>query len=289
MSAVTLSSIEPDLIQAIIDRAFEEDLGDRGDITSSYTIPAGKQCKAVIVSREDGVVSGLEIAQRVFLSMDPTLRVLLHKKDGDRIQKNDALLTVEGDAHAVLSAERTALNLLGRMTAISSATAKFAALVSHTKARISCTRKTTPGLRALEKYAVHMGGGRNHRFGLYDAVLIKDNHIAVAGDIRAAVQSAIDKNVHGVVIEVEVDTLEQLDQILDLDIDIVLLDNMPPAQLVKAIEMVDGKFLTEASGGINEDTLVDVAQTGVDIISLGWITHSVPWFDVGLDIDILDQ
>lgn len=281
-----MSELPLHLIIDVISRSLDEDLGTRGDITSAYTIGEDVSCEMHINTREDGVLAGIDVAAQSFLAMDEDAQIVQHKSDGDDMKSSDALLTVKGNARALLSAERTALNLLGRMCGIATQTNILAKKIAHTNARVCCTRKTTPGLRALEKYAVRMGGGVNHRFGLDDAILIKDNHIAVAGGIKNAVSAALEQKSHMVKLEVEVDTLDQLKEIADMGIDAVLLDNMGPDVLKEAVSIIDGRFVAEASGGITGDTIVPIAEAGVDLISVGWITHSAPWLDVGLDIDI---
>jgi nicotinate-nucleotide pyrophosphorylase (carboxylating) len=279
-------TLSDQLIEDLLTRSFEEDLGARGDITSLATIPADRTAGLVIRARSEGCLAGIGIAARAFGRLDPKAKITLHKTDGDLLAPGDDILSVSGNARALLAAERTALNIAGRLSGIASATHRFASLITHTKAKICDTRKTTPGLRAFEKYAVKAGGGVNHRFGLYDAVLIKDNHIAVAGGVRAAAVAALDHAPKGVRIEVEVDTVYQLRELLDLKIDAVLLDNMNPAQLRECVALIGGRFIAEASGGITLETVAAIAESGVDIISSGWLTHSAPCLDLGLDIDL---
>ncbi|KAA5603214.1 carboxylating nicotinate-nucleotide diphosphorylase [Blastochloris sulfoviridis] len=279
--------LNPLLIEEAVRRALDEDLGRAGDITSIATIPAGTPARAAFVARKPGVVAGLPLADAAFRLLDPAVRFAAKVADGARVAPGDVLATVEGPARAVLSGERVALNFLGHLAGIASATSAYADRIRHTKAKITCTRKTTPGLRALEKYAVKCGGGSNHRYGLDDAVLIKDNHIAVAGGVRAVLARARAAVGHLVRIEIEVDTLDQLAEVLSAGgADVVLLDNMPPAVLRQAVELVAGKLVTEASGGINLDTVAAVAETGVDFISSGALTHSVTTLDIGLDIEM---
>src|SRR5690606_38492183 len=227
---------------------------------------------------------GMQCAEIAFRLMDADAAVTLRKHDGDRIASGDTVLEVSGDARAILAAERVALNLACRLSGIATATAALVDAATPHQARIACTRKTTPGLRALEKQAVKAGGGANHRFGLDDAVLIKDNHIAVAGGVKTAIERARAAVGHLVKIEVEVDTLEQLDEVLPVGVDVVLLDNMSPEQLREAVRRVDGRAITEASGRINASTVQAVAAAGVDVISAGWLTHSAPILDLGLDV-----
>jgi len=271
-----------DLVRA----ALVEDLGRAGDITSMATIPEGATAKAVIATRKPGTLAGLPLAASAFAEIGPGIKFTALKRDGDRLKPGDAVARVEGPARPILAAERVALNFLCHLSGIASETAKLVALVAHTQARICCTRKTTPGLRALEKYAVRCGGGSNHRFGLDDAILIKDNHIAVAGGVAKAIERARAFAGHLVKVEVEVDDIDQLREALGAAPDAVLLDNMKPATLRKAVALVAGRAATEASGGITEDSVAAIAETGVDYISSGWITHSAPALDLGLDIAV---
>ena len=268
-------------------RALEEDLGRAGDVTSIAAIPVGIKARGVVAAREAGVISGLPLVEAAMRRLDPAIVITAHARDGDPVAAGTKLLAVAGDAHAVLGAERVALNFLGHLSGIATATAAFVRLIAGTRARVCCTRKTTPGLRALEKYAVRCGGGFNHRFGLDDAILIKDNHIAVAGGIRPVLERAKACAGHLVKVEIEVDTLDQLDEVLAVGLaDAVLLDNMSIDELRKAVAMVNGRFVLEASGGITLDTIPAVAATGVDYASSGWITHSAPNLDMALDIAI---
>jgi nicotinate-nucleotide pyrophosphorylase (carboxylating) len=280
----------PDLPRLMVDDAVKaallEDWGRAGDITSQATIPATARAEAVIAARKPGVLSGVALAESAFQQTDASLSFAAEKQDGDRLEPGNVVARINGPARALLSAERVALNFLGHLSGIASATALFADRIAHTNASIVCTRKTTPGLRGFEKYAVKCGGGSNHRFGLDDAILIKDNHIAVAGGVVEAISAAKAYAGHLVKIEVEVDTLEQLHQALGAGPDVIMLDNMPPETLEKAVEITGGKALLEASGGIELDTVQAVAEAGVDLISSGWITHSAPVLDLGLDIEI---
>ena len=279
--------LSPLEIDAAVERALAEDLGRAGDITSIATIPADTQARAVVVARKAGVISGLPLVAAALRRLAPDIALKPAARDGDSVTTKTELMTIVGDARAVLSAERAALNLLGHLSGIATATADFVRLTKGTKTRFCCTRKTTPGLRALEKYAVRCGGGFNHRFGLDDAMLIKDNHIAVAGGVRAVLERARQNAGHLVKIEIEVDTLDQLAEVLDSGLaEVVLLDNMSLADMRKAVAMANGRVVLEASGGITLDTIADVAATGVDYASSGWITHSAPSLDVALDIDI---
>jgi nicotinate-nucleotide pyrophosphorylase (carboxylating) len=265
-------------------RALEEDLGRAGDLTSDATLPLGLRAEAAIVARAAGRVAGLALSVSAFHLLDPAIEVECHRADGEDVEAGTVLATVRGAARTILSAERTALNLLGRLCGIATATRDMEALVAPHGAHVVCTRKTTPGLRTLEKYAVRCGGGRNHRFGLDDAVLIKDNHVALAGGIRPAVERARHTVGHLVKIELEVTTLDQLREALDLGVDVVLLDNMSLETLREAVGMAKGRAVTEASGGISPKTAAVVAATGVDLLSAGWLTHSAPALDVALDV-----
>jgi nicotinate-nucleotide pyrophosphorylase (carboxylating) len=271
--------------EPIVRRALEEDLGRAGDLTTDSIVPSHRRASGRIVARQAGCVAGIEVAALAFTLLDPTVFVRTERPDGSEVQAGETLAVVEGPARAMLTGERTALNLLGRMCGIASTTRRLVGAVGVNPARIVCTRKTAPGLRLLDKYAVRAGGGANHRFGLDDAVLIKDNHLAIAGSIAVAVTRVRDRLGHLVKIEVEVDTLDQLDELLSLGVDAVLLDNMAPATLTEAVTRVGGRMMTEASGGITPETVAAVAATGVDIISLGWLTHSVTNLDVALDFE----
>jgi nicotinate-nucleotide pyrophosphorylase (carboxylating) len=267
----------------IVGRALSEDLGAIGDITSEACIPETAESDAVFVGRADGVVAGLEVAAYVFEALDPSLSFTPMLADGDQVASGDRIARVSGRTRSILSGERTALNLLGRMSGVATATSVLVEAVSGTGVRISDTRKTMPGLRAIDKHAVRVGGGMNHRFGLYDAVLIKDNHLTAIGDIAAAVAAARASVGPGVVIEIEVENLDQLARVLETDADRVLLDNMGPELLGQAVDMVGGRLTTEASGGVTVDNVRLLAETGVDIISVGWMTHSAPQLDIALD------
>lgn len=277
-------SLPPLLYEPLVRRALEEDLGRAGDLTSDAILPSDLTAEAAVVARKEGRIAGLEAATSAFRILDPSLQVELRSGDGRDAAAGEVLAVVRGAARSILSAERTALNLLGRLCGVATTTRDLVALVAPHGTRIVCTRKTTPGLRALEKYAVRAGGGSNHRFGLDDAVLIKDNHVALAGGIRPAVERARAYVGHLVKIEVEVDSLDQLREALDLKVDVVLLDNMSLDTLREAVSLARGKALTEASGGITPQTAPAVAATGVDMISVGWLTHSSPALDVALDV-----
>ncbi|KJF74997.1 carboxylating nicotinate-nucleotide diphosphorylase [Agrobacterium arsenijevicii] len=278
-----LSPLPRLIVEPLVRNALLEDLGLAGDITSAAVIPADHRSVVVMAAREPGVIAGLDAAELAFQLVDPAIVMKRHVQDGAMVAPGDVIATIEGPSRGLLTAERTALNFLGHLSGIASVTAKIAAAISGTKASVACTRKTTPGLRALEKYAVRAGGGMNHRFALYDAVLIKDNHIAVAGGVAEAIRSAKAGVGHLVKIEVEVDTLTQLREAMEEGVDAVLLDNMTPEQLREAVEIVAGRAITEASGRINPETAPAIAATGIDLISVGWLTHSAPVLDIGLD------
>jgi nicotinate-nucleotide pyrophosphorylase (carboxylating) len=279
--------ISPLVIEEAVTAALAEDLGRAGDVTSISTVPADTKAVAKVVARKGGTISGLPLVASAFRKLDLDVKISGYARDGDTVDAKALLMTVSGNARAVLGAERVALNYIGHLSGIATATAEFVRLVSHTNARVCCTRKTTPGLRALQKYAVRCGGGFNHRFGLDDAILIKDNHVAVAGGVRAVLSRARAVAGHLVKIEIEVDTLDQLSEVLAVGLaDVALLDNMEPATMKKAVEMTAGRLVLEASGGITHETAAAVAATGVDYLSSGAITHSSMNLDIGLDIDI---
>ncbi|MCC2110455.1 MAG: carboxylating nicotinate-nucleotide diphosphorylase [Hyphomicrobiales bacterium] len=277
----------PELSRLMVDRAVEtallEDLGRAGDITTLATIPAEAEARVVIAARKPGVVAGLALAESAFRQMDGRVSVRIVRPDGTTLEPGDVVAEIAGPARAILTGERVALNFLGHLSGIATLAAAYVAKVAETKASIVCTRKTTPGLRAFEKYAVRCGGGRNHRFGLDDAVLIKDNHIAACGGVGLAIERARAFVGHLVKIEVEVDTLDQLREAMETGPDAVLLDNMTPDRLREAVGIVAGRAATEASGGVNLDTVKSIAESGVDMISVGAITHSAPVLDLGLD------
>ncbi len=280
------SELSPLLVEDAVRATLAEDLGRAGDITTQATIPAGATARGAIRAREAGVVAGLALAREAFRLIDA--RVLFEAKvdDGAHVEAGESIVAISGPAHAILSAERVALNFLGRLSGVATLTARYVRAVAHTRARICDTRKTTPMLRTFEKYAVRCGGGVNHRFGLDDAVLIKDNHIAVAGGVAQALRAAKAHVGHLVKIEIEVDTLDQLRQVLDEGADAVLLDNMSPDDLRQAVAMAGGRMICEASGGVTLDNVAAIAETGVDLISVGALTHSAPVLNLGLDIEI---
>lgn len=281
----TMSFTLPDVIlQTQVQSALLEDLGRRGDITSAATIPAQQTADLHIVARESGVLCGLALARLAFTTLDAQIQFHSDLVDGDLIHAGSIIASVHGNARAILSAERTALNFLTHLSGIASITQRIQSSIAHTQAQLTCTRKTIPGLRDLQKYAVRVGGGRNHRMGLDDAILIKDNHIALAGgDLKQVLQQAKQAAGHLIPIEVEVDNLRQLEAVLSEGIALVLLDNMDTATLKTAVEMCQGKAKTEASGGITPARAVEVAETGVDFLALGYITHSAKYLDIGLD------
>jgi nicotinate-nucleotide pyrophosphorylase (carboxylating) len=279
--------LSPLEIEAAVTRALDEDLGRAGDITSTATIPEDRAGRAVVVARQAGVIAGLPLVVMAFRRLDPEIAITPHARDGEAASRGAKLMTISGNARALLGAERVALNFLGHLSGIATATAAFFARISHTKARIICTRKTTPGLRALEKYAVRCGGGYNHRFGLDDAILIKDNHIAVAGGIKPVLERAKGAAGHLVKIEIEVDSLNQFKEVLDVGLaDVVLIDNFDLEAMRKAVAMGAGRVVIEASGGITLESAAAIAETGVDYLSSGALTHSVQNLDIGLDIEM---
>lgn len=275
----------PDLLlEPLVRAALHEDLGQNGDITTRAVIPPEARYSARLNAREAGIASGMQIARIAFHLVDPSLQVEILIPDGSPCAPGDLLMTIEGPAAAILSGERVALNFAGRLSGIASLTAGFVAETKGTKTRITCTRKTTPGLRMVEKQAVIHGGGSNHRFGLSDAILIKDNHIAAAGGVRAVLEAAKASVSHMMKVEIEVDTLAQLEQVLQVGgADVVLLDNMSTPDLTRAVEMARGQLVTEASGNMKLDRIAEVSATGVDYISSGALTHSAQTLDLGLD------
>ena len=272
------------LIEPLVRAALAEDMGRAGDITSRAIFPADARCTGAIVAREAGTIAGTDAAALAFRLLDPMVGVKIHRPDGRTVEAGDVVLRIDGPARSVLGAERVALNLLCHLSGIATATAELVQAARPHRARITCTRKTTPNLRALEKQAVRAGGGVNHRFGLDDGVLIKDNHIAVAGGVGEAIARVMRSVGHMVKIEVEVEDLVQLREALAVGVDVIMLDNMTPEQLREAVQEIDGRAVTEASGRITAQTVQAVAASGVDLISVGWITHSAPILDLGLDV-----
>jgi nicotinate-nucleotide pyrophosphorylase (carboxylating) len=271
------------MVEPLVRAALLEDLGRAGDITTDAIVPAAQQAKTALVARQPGVLAGIDLAATAFRLIDSAITVDVALPDGSRLSPGDVIATVRGPARGLLTGERTALNFLCHLSGIASATASVVDAIRGHRAQIVCTRKTMPGMRAVQKYAVRVGGGGNHRFGLDDAVLIKDNHVAIAGGIQPAVERARAGVGHMVKIELEVDTLAQLEEAMALGVDAVLLDNMGPDMLREAVGMVAGRAITEASGRITPTTAPAVAATGVDLISIGWLTHSVAVLDIGLD------
>lgn len=280
---MTTPSLPTLLIEPLVRAALVEDLGRAGDITTDAIVPATAKAETVLVARQPGIVAGLDLAATAFRLVDPAIKIEVERPDGTRLAPGDRIATIAGPARGMLTAERVALNFLGHLSGVASAAATLVEAVRGHKARICCTRKTMPGMRAVQKYAVRVGGGSNHRFGLDDAVLIKDNHVAVAGGIGPAIRAARDGVGHLVKIEVEVDTLAQLDEAMAIGVDAVLLDNMTPEQLTQAVRTIDGRAIAEASGRITPQTAPAIAASGVDLISAGWLTHSVSVLDIGLD------
>jgi nicotinate-nucleotide pyrophosphorylase (carboxylating) len=272
------------LYQDLVRAALAEDLGRAGDVTTDATVPSDRTGEGLIVARCGGRVAGLDVALFAFRALDPSTAAETLHGDGADVETGATIARVRAGARGLLTGERTALNFLGHMSGVATATRDAVRRLEGLETRVACTRKTTPGLRALEKYAVRVGGGESHRYGLDDAVLIKDNHVALAGGIVPAVEGARRNVGHLVKIEVEVDTLEQLEEALDLGVDVVLLDNMDLETLAEAVRRARGRAVTEASGGIRPEEVRVVAETGVDLISLGWLTHSAPSLDVGFDV-----
>jgi nicotinate-nucleotide pyrophosphorylase (carboxylating) len=275
----------PLMYEPLLRLALAEDLGRAGDLTTEATVPSEATASALLVARRGGSIAGLPMAERVFALLDPAVRFESLVADGDVVTAATTLARVSGPARAILTGERTALNLLGHLSGVATATRALVHAVAGTHAAIVCTRKTTPGLRALEKYAVRCGGGANHRFGLDDAVLIKDNHLIAAGGVEPAIERARAAAGHLVKIECEVQTQTQLEEALAARADVILLDNMTPAELAEAVRRIRGRAIAEASGGITLETVRAVAESGVDLISVGWITHSAPTLDVALDFE----
>jgi len=279
----------PDLLaEPVVRAALLEDLGRAGDITTDAILGSSSQAiTASLVARGAGTIAGIGVASLAFRLLDSSAEITIERPDGSDVQRNERLAVVRAPARAVLSAERTALNFLCRLSGIATATRELVQAVRGTRAAIACTRKTTPGLRALEKYAVRVGGGMNHRFGLDDAMLVKDNHVAAAGGVRAALERARRAAGHLVKIELEVDDLDQLREALDAGLaDAILLDNFSPSELRAAVALAGGRVILEASGSVNPATIRAIAETGVDLISSGWITHSAPALDIGLDAEV---
>ena len=285
MSARPIDPLPQLLIEGAVKAALLEDLGRAGDITTEATVPANAEAMVVMRARQAGTIAGLDAARTAFRLVDAGLRCAVQKPDGSDVQSGDTIMAIEGKARSILTGERVALNFLGHLSGIATTTRAMVRAVEGTGARICCTRKTTPNLRAFEKYAVRCGGGANHRFGLDDGVLIKDNHIAAAGGITAAIKNARAHIGHMVKIEIEVDTLQQLSEALEAGAEVIMLDNMGPAELKEAVALTGGRAVLEASGRVTLDSVRAIAESGVDIISAGWITHSAPCLDIGLDYE----
>jgi len=271
------------MLEPLVRAALLEDLGRAGDVTTDAIVPASAHAETALTARQPGIVAGLDLAAMAFRLVEPAIEIRIERPDGTRLAPGDRVATLSGPTRGMLTAERVALNFLGHLSGVASATATLVEAVNGHKARICCTRKTMPGLRAVQKYAVRVGGGINHRFGLDDAVLIKDNHVAAAGGVRAAIEAARAGVGHLVKIEVEVDSLDQLEEAMATGVDAVLLDNMGPNLLAEAVRMIDGRAVAEASGRITPATAPAIAAAGVDLISAGWLTHSASVLDIGLD------
>ena len=284
---MTIPSLLPALptvmLEPLVRAALLEDLGRAGDLTTDAIVPAAARGGAALVARQAGIIAGLDLASLAFRVLDPAIEIRVARSDGTSVAPGDLVATIAGPARGMLTAERVALNFLGHLSGVASATATLVEAAHGHKARICCTRKTLPGLRAVQKYAVRVGGGANHRFGLDDAVLIKDNHVAVCGGIRPAILRARAAIGHLVKLEVEIDTLVQLEEALSIGVDAVLLDNMGPDELTQAVRMIGGRAIAEASGRITPATAPAIAASGVDLISAGWLTHSATALDIGLD------
>ena len=282
-----LPPLPPTVIEPMVRRALDEDFGNSGDLTANLLVPASATGKLMMRSREVGVIAGMQAAQMTYAMVDPRVKFTIKKGDGSKVKKGDIIATVEGPTRALLSAERVALNFLGRMSGVATLTSQYVALIKGTKVRIAATRKTTPGLRAVEKQAVLAGGGFTHRESLAAAIMIKDNHIALAGGVDKALKTIAKNADHMTKVSVEVDTLAQLKKVLKYSPDVVLLDNMGAEKLAKAVAIVDAfngpRPTLEASGGVNLGTVKGLAQTGIDVISIGALTHSAPNFDIGMD------
>jgi nicotinate-nucleotide pyrophosphorylase (carboxylating) len=273
------------LVEPVVRYALAEDFGRRGDVTSHSVIPQGTMAQATLRARDAGRIAGVEVALLAFELVNRDIKTGIRIPDGENAEAGAIIAEISGPAADILSAERVALNFVSHLSGIATATASMTKLIANEKSKLCCTRKTTPGLRLFEKHAVMCGGGVNHRFGLDDAILIKDNHVALAGGITAAIENARRLQGHMLKLEIEVDTLEQLEEALSAKADAILLDNMGPDMLKKAVGIVNGRAITEASGRINPQNILPIAQSGVDLISSGWITHSAPILDLGLDID----
>jgi nicotinate-nucleotide pyrophosphorylase (carboxylating) len=278
-----VAPLSPLLFEPLVRAALREDLGRAGDITTDAIVPSDARAETALVARQAGVIAGLDVALLAFRLVDAEIAAEIARPDGSRVAAGEVIATLAGPARGILTAERVALNFLCQLSGVASATAMLVAAVRGHRARVTCTRKTVPGLRALQKHAVRLGGGSNHRFGLDDAVLVKDNHVAIAGGIRPALARLRESVGHLVKVEIEVDMLAQLEEALSVGVDAVLLDNMSPDALRRAVAMVGGRAVTEASGRVTAASAPEIAASGVDLISAGWLTHSAPALDIGLD------
>ena len=272
------------LTERIVEEALKEDIGIIGDVTSNLILDDSNRSEFDIKSRQEGIISGLYLVETVFRLVDKKIAFKKFKEEGDEVEIGDILARIQGNSISILTAERTALNFLSHMSGIASATSLMAKKIKNTNTKIMCTRKTTPNLRVFEKFAVLSGGGKNHRFGLFDGILIKDNHIALSGSIKEAIKKAKNSSDKSIKVEVEVDNIDQFQEALENNPDIILLDNFSTSELKKAVEINNDKVLLEASGSVNIENVLDIAMTGVDFISSGWLTHSSPSLDFGLDL-----
>ena len=272
------------LTERTVEEALKEDIGTIGDVTSNLILDDSNRSEFEIKSRQEGIISGLYLVETVFRLVDKKIAFKKFKEEGDEVEIGDILARIQGNSISILTAERTALNFLSHMSGIASATSLMAKKIKNTNTKIMCTRKTTPNLRVFEKFAVLSGGGKNHRFGLFDGILIKDNHIALSGSIKEAIKKAKNSSDKSLKIEVEVDNIDQFQEALENNPDIILLDNFSTSELKKAVEINNDKVLLEASGSVNIENVLDIAMTGVDFISSGWLTHSSPSLDFGLDL-----
>tara|TARA_B100001245_G_scaffold101499_1_gene73897 strand:+ start:844 stop:1695 length:852 start_codon:yes stop_codon:yes gene_type:complete len=272
------------LTERTVEEALKEDIGIIGDVTSNLILDDSNRSEFEIKSRQEGIISGLYLVETVFRLVDKKIAFKKFKEEGDEVEIGDILARIQGNSISILTAERTALNFLSHMSGIASATSLMAKKIKNTNTKIMCTRKTTPNLRVFEKFAVLSGGGKNHRFGLFDGILIKDNHIALSGSIKEAIKKAKNSSDKSLKIEVEVDNIDQFQEALENNPDIILLDNFSTSELKKAVEINNDKVLLEASGSVNIENVLDIAMTGVDFISSGWLTHSSPSLDFGLDL-----
>ena len=272
------------LTERTVEEALKEDIGVMGDITSNLILDDSNRSEFEIKSRQKGVISGLYLAETAFRLIDKKISFEKFKEEGDEVEVEDILVRIRGNSISILTAERTALNFLSHMSGIATATSLMAKKIKNTNTKIMCTRKTTPNLRVFEKFAVLSGGGKNHRFGLFDGILIKDNHIALSGSIKEAIKKAKNSSDKSIKVEVEVDNIDQFQEALENNPDIILLDNFSTSELKKAVEINNDKVLLEASGSVNIENVLDIALTGVDFISSGWLTHSSPSLDFGLDL-----